>query len=350
WWLRKGIMPSFSGVVDKWGEDDYVTYKLDEIRRRLKDHELDALTLGVVEFEEDWGRFLIWVEDHVHNLDEYLQHFREVPAPAIRHTGGKWELRVWSWDDSPLPAPGAGPWGPFTGGFNQRWVQHPYLTRIMDQVRPRMIQGTKDAIARLWAKREPLRTPSNQQVSVALPARGYGALAARFHMRVADLRPTNRARFQTDLDQKLFSHFDPEKQIIGKHFRRKWLTEDPYLMVFDNFPAPPGFVLVSGANYNSYASIRSRDTFSFDPAKTVELPNPSTDPDTGLKLSRYNDEQRRAHEDVLAGRASKQYDEDGTGRVVYWGWGPNVWGVGLVRVSDLVFEGVPSAPTNLRVQ
>jgi hypothetical protein len=323
WWTEKGALPPFAGIVDHYfGTDDEVftvvdaNGRFDATARKMliaRIEDLEAVELEAPVDDGSWLRFGYWVEERIRNYDEFDTHFAR-GNPPVRREGpindAKWMLRVTHWSD----------WT----GVSERWVEHEVLTRIMRRAGDRVVAGTRSAIERTWERR-----------GRPLPEREPPQLAFRAEEQVTRLpgesplesmRPTRHAHFTKGSDQELWSSF-PQWRFMDW---RNWSTEDPYLMVFESAPAPAGYVLVGGADVESYISIR-RATITVYSDKSVLI---TREHDTA--------EEKDALLAAVEGRAERQEAARPVNNVVavvrYFAYAPNESATGLAKVADLDFS------------
>jgi hypothetical protein len=321
WWTETGALPPFSGViwhpvaanevitvVDAEGRYDHAA------REKLVEHmkELDAVTLGAPADDGSWLRFAYWVEERIRNFDDFETHFLHRNAP-VKWTGSltdaTWTLRVTSWNA----------WT----GLSTDLQQHEALTKVMSRAAARVIAGTASAIERTWERRAtplPAREPPRAEYkkpeeSTRLP--GESPLES--------LRPTRHARFKSGSDRELFG-MSPQRPFMRS---RDWLAKAPYFMAFETLGAPAGFVVVGGADYNTYAAIRTSLITRYSGESVLISPEHDTP------------EERNALNAVVDGRAEREeLRRPLSGRVAivrYLETVPNESATALAKLEDLDF-------------
>jgi hypothetical protein len=254
----------------------------------------------------DWVGFLLWLEENVRNGDDFQRVFEDGPVKPVRlapggyYPDGPWELLIWR-------------------NGSRVWVSDPQLTIIMTETARRVVTQTEAELAAIWQPRPPKEATAGGMMAADRPA-----LA-----RLKDRRPTGSARFKSGHDPKLYNFLDPDE-----FFSIDWLTDSPYLMVFQDAPTPEGYVLVAGLDYPTYLSIRSATMRLYDPAQSQVLFQPS------LRTER----QYRLLESIAqdGGKFVRDQSLDtGSGVINYWFRGANVSGLALAKLKDMDIEPAP---------
>jgi hypothetical protein len=341
WWVERGALPSMAGWIDNTealGNRDKRLSSYAGIRAWLERDEIDGIEMRLDDSLDTWAGFYYWALSSIRSYDDYADHFVHAPQQTVAHyhTGaggaanfpnGDWRYRELTWDPSAWTSAGA---------RGENWVSHPTLNNIMREIMTRALDRTERTLTEVWAKREPVRPPPTGPAFTApntmLMDETMLQEAAGAH--IGHLRPTARAHFRAGADRTLYSHFDPSHKVLQAH---QWWSDNPYFLVFENSGAPDGYVAVAGADYNTYAAIRSAKTWQFDVGFDVHI-SPDRRDDTGIFSLPRPPEQEAALErarrdpnvEFLPSPAG-----DGSGTVRVWFDGPNHWGLGLVRKDAL---------------
>jgi hypothetical protein len=367
WWLQRGLEPELGAATDPFfsrahvdiGSDATQQQAIwDRVQRKVWEHapddrrkkeselpqgvqkagDLDYLWIQAIP-DDRWDGFNLWVDTHIRTYDEYAASFKDTNTEAVRHQGDDFESAEWEIHVAEF----------VTAGWNtlrDKWVKSDRLTTIMRATAKRVMRETEAGIERAWGRREQ-KQPQGPAIGPASTGAGQGPV-----LPIESLNPTRKARFKAKTGRKLFSEFDPVREILSGD---AWWDDDVLFLVFDNYSAPAGYVLVSGGNYDTYAAIRAHSTYQYDPRNSVRIPKPSRD--LGDVLSRggftskfppdedLSPSERAALDDLRSqrnGAKFRSYESGASdpymGEVQYWFVGPNTRAVGLVHAGDLEEE------------
>lgn len=285
WWLEKGVVPPLHGIAKADGTS---LTAIPDLHDALRKHELRALEIGLITNESQWDGFRIWVTAQIQDFDDYYEHFVGPKVQTVRFKGDyfdgdstTWEMKTWRWDDSF-----------FGGGLKEEWAPSEPLTRIMHATARRVIQGTSRALQERWEQRKPAgqRTqepPMLMAADTPLPRSN----------------PVGRRRFlSSKVDRNLYS-LHQQRVIVNE---RGWWSE-PSFLELEADGLPPGYVLVTGADYSTYAAIRQAKQYVRDTRAPIFLSRDTREwPDRIFGGQVDGPEEQRAVQLSIAGLA--EYD------------------------------------------
>lgn len=271
----------------------------------------------------DWDGFMLWAFANIENFDDYRYHLNEFSEAYIRRNSSK-----------PFPK---GPWEykvfrKGLAGSTSYWVKDDNLSKIMEALANNMIRGTEQAIDEIWAKRTP-KIKSNGLAFVAAPDAGFRlGLATLKSTKFGNIAPTGKAKFKAT--GSAYSLYEPKTVILNSS---DWWDKKIEFFIYENEPAPKGYVMVSGATYNTYAAIRSAKLRMYNPVESEYLPIPS---------------QRSIRQKYLYKTAQIQggelvVNDDASAIINYWKKGSNQSGLAYVKRSELAIEEVKSQPKSI---
>ena len=208
-----------------------------------------------------WDRFRTWVSANVNNYHDYASEFVDVENPAFRHQGT--DFTEFDWE---ILA------GRIEGDhITTVWQPSEELTTIMRATARRVIAGTEAQIEAETARKP--APPSN------IPAIGpAGALDPR----TSGASALPKARLPTPHTLSR----EEEKRLLGITSSRKrtpvlrggQAASPSYWSTAVNPSPRPGFVMVGGGDYNTYAAMRSARILTYDPEETIKLPRRTVKP------------------------------------------------------------------------
>lgn len=269
-------------------------------------HPFDAFSYTI----DDYRGFVTW-SAVVQNYDDFRQHFVEMDEPIVQpanRSWTKWKYKIFesSWQ-----------------GPQQRWVSDPQFDQIMNDIYARVVDQTRTALENVWANREP-KVGRGAGPSIG-PAPEFG-IEPLSDVTRAPHRPTSKVRFLSDSSRELYSRFNLEQRIVGSG---DW-QEAPVLYAFENATAPRGYVLVTGAKFGDYATVRSAELRRFDQDGVEPIPRRS------IRSER--------HRYLLEGRRLSQENgefvptgDDYEGEIRYWYSGFNMEGLAYAKKADLQY-------------
>lgn len=199
WWLQRGVRPPARGVTDRYFQKDEYTAGYDAIAAGLRENKFNGIVIDRLEDAQEYQVFAAWVQANIQTWDDFYQHFVLNWDAGVRWHDGKWELTTWKWGDMP-PA-----------NVYPEYVTDDRINAIMEPVRSRLLAGTE---AELKA-----RAPQSKKI---------------IHR------------------SKVITFFSPDMK--HKYFRI--LDFKPvFYQVETALPVPAGYVLVSGADLQTYTLI-----------------------------------------------------------------------------------------------
>ncbi len=364
WWTDKGIAPVVRGESENGSALDADAELMAGIERRLhRDLPSDEArariplspaavaasplrTLYIPEMNEweaaarerFWTAFMLWVSAHVRNFDDYSEEFKEGLPPPVRQRPGDsrsfgdrgWEIRVGV---------------PDGGHIAERWQASEDLTRIMNATVRRVLLGTEADIARRWEERT---EPTSDTPSVSAP----GAPPQRGSADQPSFRAYLKGRRATIYQQA--PGRSPERI---SHMTFQFWTDRPLVFVYMNRNAPSGKKWVSGADYNTYAGLRSLTVWNWVAQIRVPRHPKILDPNDPNFMRRQEPEEYLSREEAAALRLAQSHDprakvewlsEDESrmyqAQVTIYERGPNYSGHVLVDSDDIDTSTSPPSP------
>jgi Domain of unknown function (DUF4157) len=207
-----------------------------------------------------WDRFRIWVSANVNNYDDYASEFTDVENPAFRHQGAyftefNWEILT----------------GKVEGDHvTTVWQPSAELTTIMRATARRVIAGTE---AQIEAEKARKQEPASNVPTIG-PA---GALSEDEPTIGSPEGPvTDTAHFKSGRDKKAYGNYQFKESDPSPPW---WTNTEPELLVYRGQRSPrPGYVLVGGGDYDTYAAMRSARVWTYDSRQTIQLPKRTVKP------------------------------------------------------------------------
>ena len=274
-----------------------------------------------------WDGFRNWISDNVRDFNDFAAEFKDVENPSIRGVGDDFTTKIWQVRT-----------GRISGGHVVgAWQASAELTTIMQKTAGRVISGTEAKIEMEKARkpetdRAPSKEPTigpmiNRSEDDATISDPYGAVTASAHFKKGHARKVYG-------QYRLHEHPDPFGGI-----------DQPELLVYGEHPAPPGYVLVGGGDFDTYAALREATVYTFDDQQTVRLHKNTVKPDEVLPTA----PQLSAEEQQREQSAKNAIDNGGEfvpirGSSFYYGevrfpyLAPNVSAVFYVKQQDLDFQ------------
>jgi hypothetical protein len=242
WWQSKGVYPNMEGVNDRWFRSNDWTTDSAEIYELLDSGDLDWLSLTGID-DSQWDIFAVWASTRLQNLrdwDTYIvqsdvEGEKDAHYRSLRITGKlsdnslRFEYRVTRISGK-------------TVGFDldEEWRFSQRLNTILRAAASHIAEVSKKQIASA-------PTQLGSQVRS-----GAGPLGASRPLFADKPQPTSRKRFRHGLS-------DPALYTVFKQQSRTF-ERDAVFYVFPNSvspeqPVPDGYVIVGGADYNTYVGI-----------------------------------------------------------------------------------------------
>jgi len=244
-WGQMGVRPKVVGVVDPtFGSPDYEK-DFDKVIAGLQTGRWDAIYFeppGLTDV--DVMRLGIWLSYHVRNLDEYSLLFDDSAQDAVIWTtsaDGSWETARWKVRVGRYETSGS-------NRVEESWEDHPTLTRLMNTYVRRIIANTKTILTEVGQR---------------------GAIRAETEARFGRLEfvSSTRPQYRASLREKATSTevWVPPQGKIGVLSssappRLKRTAEWSTPPVFYVYQTSGDFVEVSGADFNTYATLRGLES------------------------------------------------------------------------------------------
>ncbi len=377
WWQEHRVQPVLGAAVDPLLGEATILTDQQSIRRHLDktvwehtpsdqrtpEASLEKEVREADELEAVWvsdmpderlGLFDLWAQLEIRTYDDYAAHFVDVETPAIRHVGASFTRAHWEIHTGHYETSG---WNT----FEDRWVRHERLTAIMQRVARNVVCNTREALSEHWTQREAEAGEPEPRPGRAEPERPQATLTAgspsdRGPVRVSYflddvlrytdlraleywhmLRPVRRVRFAEGSERRMYAAEDSRHPIVRPS---QWWSENPEFFLYDVPWVPEGFVLASGADYNTHGTIRAAQTRTYDLMEVVLIPRPVALLYEALPTRHMSPMQQRAWEDASSGRNGAELvrcrdNRDWEFAVRYWRRAPNEWGLGLLDEDDL---------------
>lgn len=365
WWIARGAKPTAAGWEDRsFNEHDKRVGGFKGISDLLKSGKLAGIHLYFGDNKRQWFNFMLWITSKIRSYDDYVDEFIHIPQRTVKHyhesdgdfPNGDWRYRKLWWDRDAVTN---------SGSRKEYWVTNKSLNRIMKPVMNRAVSKTESNIEYTWARREKVKPSS--PFPVMKSADGLNDNEARISagMTITNMRPTSRAKFKPNAgDKNMYSHIDVRKKTIDAD---DWWDNEPYFLVFENDNAPSGYVLVSGANFNTYAAIRSNKTWKYQPEHDFKIGELILHNGEALRETRSRRDERLKEENKqfpenndndptndipfisevaminkVKNNRNVEFIADGNGKgsgyIRFWFEGNNHWALGLVKKSSLNLE------------
>lgn len=278
-----------------------------------------------------WDRFRLWVTVNVRNYDDYAAEFEDVPGAPIRispTTKGEyfedltWEILTGRLDGDHV-------------SFD--WEPSAMLTRIMQATAGRVIAGTRTMLeqrGKALTAAPPATSPVPTIGPAIGPAIGFtpSTDAEGPHPESVVGKIVRRAHFKKGASRKAYSGYKMTETTVG------WIPDDPQFFVHSGGSERAGYSLVSGADYNTFASLRQATVWTYDPAEVVQIQKDTTKPYEALPSEpERTPEEKQALEGLKHGLGTYR-PRSGTvyrGEVLYPFSSPNVSGQLFVKDDDL---------------
>lgn len=234
WWQSKGVAPRVKALNTNWFDPDEETTNPARIQQLLADNEIDFLALRGID-DAAWDAFTIWATTHLLTFLDWYSFIGR--AAAIRGNGPSVTERVWEYRVGDI-VPGT------VYGHNviSQWIRSDRLTSILNAAARHMIDTSRQQISQVATGRGPSDGPA-----ISAP----GSFSSQ-PIYVGKPQAIGRKRFKPGLSEKLLYTLVLQRD-------REGFDSDAVFHVFPNSaspdPVPAGYVVVGGADYNTYISI-----------------------------------------------------------------------------------------------
>jgi hypothetical protein len=235
WWQEKGVFPTMEGVNDRWWprENEWTTLPK-RIKELLDSDDLDYLVLTGIP-ETSWDAFTIWASTHLLSYRDWHSFMED--STAVKGTGPNIEEKTWSYRKGKVTGK--------TIGFDlsEEWVEHPRLTTILGAAARNMVENTNRQLKNIQKGAGEDITPGYQSMEKYRSAAAFGTKP----------QATGKRRFKQSIEEPTLYTLYGEQKHTG-------YPKDSIFYVFPNSVAeegelPEGYVVVGGADYNTYMYI-----------------------------------------------------------------------------------------------
>jgi hypothetical protein len=233
WWQDKGVFPTMQGVNDRWWprENEWTTSPA-RIQALLDSNDLDYLALTGIP-DSAWDAFMIWASSHLQSYPDWNAFIQR--STAIQSEGPNIQELKWSYRRGKVQGTRLGI------EVTEEWQYSDRLTTILRAAAQHVVDTTEQQIADVAKAPGAYDGPAyrDPQKFVSTPAYA-GAPKA-----------TGRKQFKPDVTPVLYT-------LVDQHKRRNF-DHNAVFYVFPESqasePVPAGYVVVGGADYNTYISI-----------------------------------------------------------------------------------------------
>lgn len=241
WWQSMNVFPDIVGIDSDYLQSDQRITQKQRIQELLNDGELDYLTITGIG-EDNWPRMMIYLSAKVQNYRDW--EALVLSSDAIKSEGPYVDQKRWSYrKGNPTSAT-------FGWNMNETWEHNELLTTILNGTARAMVAGTKQGIAAVASGPGP-RTQS--MVDIPGEYRSQNIFADK-------PRAIGRKQFKQGLDE-------PRLFTLAEQRRRTGYNADSIFYVFPNSASservPEDYVVVGGADYNTYVNIYNTENFVY---------------------------------------------------------------------------------------
>jgi hypothetical protein len=255
WWQSKGVFPRIQALNasvlpdrDEWTQDPKRVQELIDAKN------IDFLVVLGIE-DPGWDAFTIWASTHLNNLIDWDSFI--LNSHAIRSQGQYIDDRTWEYRKGTI-APGK------LYGHNlvEQWERNDRLTRILQTAARRVLDVSKQQIAAVATGPGPYGGPAYTSADKYSSREIY----------------TGKPKA---IGQKTFKPgiASPSLYTIASQHRIRDFDADARFFVFPKAaspdPIPSGYVLVGGADYNTYVAIYETRNFVRGSAAYDQLIEPN---------------------------------------------------------------------------
>jgi hypothetical protein len=234
WWQDKGVQPAMEAVNDRWWPRGNVwTEEQADIQKMLNAKDIDYLSLTGIP-EHNWDRLAVWATGKLRNYQDWHRHI--VMAKAIRPTGDYMVSQTWEYRTSRIS--GA------TWGFDveETWYRNPRLDKILQAAAKAVVKASGEQIASTATKQGPAGAGAAQQ-GWTPPL--YSGLPA----------PTGKVTFKPGAVPMLYTLHRQYPRMGYDRADVYYTFADNAVIPYKGFEVPDDYVLVGGADFNTYAKV-----------------------------------------------------------------------------------------------
>jgi hypothetical protein len=218
WWRQMGVTPRACGVTDRWGwgrEDDRVT-NVEQILEGVKEGRFDGIEVEAPNSSDQYEVFEQWVRTNVRTLEDLYLYFVHQRDHGVRKSDtGAFEVVSWEWGDMP-PA-----------NVSETWKVDPRIDKFMRGIRDEIVRRTEQEMGNLTT------------TDLRLGPSGKFKLGRKRRARSGQSFFTTRLEPGTGLQLHAQS----------------WNDLTPVFYEIEHKDVPSGFVLVTGADAQTYLAI-----------------------------------------------------------------------------------------------
>jgi hypothetical protein len=235
WWQSKGVFPSMQGIKRNYLSSNEVTSDPARVQQMINSEDLSYLVLRGID-DKYWDDFTIWASTHIKNYRDWSTFITQ--SNAVQGKGDSIEELRWSYRTATLESAWIG------YNIKERWVESDRLTIILRAAAKEMMRNTEQQIAGA------ANAPGGSHGQDAVSDRTQYAPTPAY-----DDKPkaSGRKHFRQSASPILYT-ISGQKRCTG-------YSRDDVFYVFPNEaargPVPAGYVVVGGADYNTYHEIYS---------------------------------------------------------------------------------------------
>lgn len=236
WWQEKGVFPNVQAVNEEWFSSDEWTTSPERIQSLLNAKDIDYLALTGIDGKY-WDAFTIWASTHLVNLrdwDSYISRPNVVRSTGrfIDDESAQWQFRKHRISSGTI----------YGHDLTEEWETNDRLTLILNFAARNMVQATTRQIEAVATGPGPYDGPA---ISAAGSFRSQTIYAGK-------PQASRKVTFIAGRDEYSLYTIALRRRIYG-------YPEDSEFFVFPSSAVageiPSGYVLVGGADYNTYQNI-----------------------------------------------------------------------------------------------
>lgn len=233
-WQGAGVTPAVQAVDDnQWPYENEWTTDPARISALLAEREVSYLAVTGIE-ESQWDAFMIWAQSSIQNYGDWQALISD--NDALRASGDYIDQLEWSYRTGRITGT------TFGHDLDVEWVHSPRLTTILRAAAAAMVSQSREEIAAV-------ATAPGPRSQTTISAIGSHVGRALY----SDMPQANRvARFRTTIATPTLYTYRGQRERTG-------VSPNARLYVFPDSAydgeLPNGYVLVGGADYNTYVTI-----------------------------------------------------------------------------------------------
>ena len=239
WWQEKNVPPLMEAVNDRWWPRSNV-WETDpaRIKALLEADDCDFLSLTGLP-DDHWPLFMIWASSHIQNFRDWDQFILSaVRAGRLRCSGQYVQDLTWEYRTTHIH-------GTWSGhDITTEWHRSDDLDRILQASARAMVTASEQQIGQQATQ------PGELSAGGAVVSRGGVHRSPGLFERKP--QATGRRRFRAGTTE-------PTLYTLAHQYERTGYSVDDVFYVFtpeaSQEDVPSGYVVVGGANYNTYPEI-----------------------------------------------------------------------------------------------